>query len=309
MVEHKPVLLQEVIKYLSPNENKNFVDCTLGLGGHAEAILEKTGPKGILIGIDQDAEALEIAKDKLKRFETRFQPFLDNFTNLTSIVSGVTVNGGILADLGVSSLQLDKPEKGFSFQQEGPLDMRMDQTGELTAYQIVNTYSQQELVEILRKFGDEKFAANIAKNIVAKRSSAPINKTTELAQIVSESIPRRFWPKRINPATRTFQALRIVVNDELGSLTRFLPQAVEVLSPGARIAVITFHSREDQIVKKFFKHEENPCQCPPSFPQCQCGAIPTLKIINRKAIMAGDEEIATNPRSRSARLRVAEKIK
>jgi 16S rRNA (cytosine1402-N4)-methyltransferase len=307
-MEHKPVLLQEVLEYLSPKKNQNYVDCTVGFGGHAEKILEKTAPTGVLIGIDQDKDTLEAAERYLDRFKGRFQPRWGNFTELAKVTAGIPINGGIIADLGVSSKQLDETERGFSFAKEAPLDMRMNRASGLTAYKVVNEYSSERLTEILRKYGDEKFAKKIAENIVLARELKGIEKTTELADVVRNSIPRRFWPRRIDPATRTFQAIRIEVNDELHKLEQFLPLTVEVLKPGARLAVITFHSREDKIVKSFLRHEENPCECPPEFPECRCGIKPTLKIINRKAITASEEEIETNPRSRSARLRIAEKI-
>lgn len=306
--QHTSVLLQEVIDALAPRTNRNFVDATLGFAGHAKEILAKTGPKGVLIGIDQDAEALESAKLELMSFGERFKPFNGNFDQIEEATQNLPITGGILADLGVSSMQFDRAERGFSFSKEGPLDMRMDKSAQLTAEMVVNDYSVQELAEIIRKYSDERFAKRIAGRIETERAKARITGTLELARIVSEAIPRKFWPKGINPATRTFQAIRIAVNDELGALERFLPQAINLLEPGAKIAVITFHGLEDKIVKDFLTKEANPCECPKSFPKCVCGKVPSIKLATKKAIKPTSKEVEDNPRSRSAKLRVAEKI-
>ena len=305
---HIPVLLQEVIKELSPQSDQNFVDATVGLGGHSDALLGQTRPNGIVVGIDQDEEALNGARTKLETFGKRFKPFHSNFSEIAKAVEGVVINGGILIDLGVSSIQLDKIERGFSFKGQSILDMRMDQRQSLTAREVVNKYSENTLKQILKHNSDEKFASRIAKEICQARLSKEIETTTQLTEIVEASIPKRFWPKKTQPATRTFQAIRMEVNQELQRLEEFLPKAIEVMAPGSRIAIITFHSREDYIVANYFKRETNPCQCPPNFPKCVCGEKAKLKIINKKVIQATQAEIDNNPRSRSARLRVAEKI-
>lgn len=307
MTKHNPVLLQEVIDCLAPKANENFIDATVGLGGHSEAILSKTGPNGLVFGIDRDQEALNETKNNLKKFGNRFRPYSGNFTEIKDAVKDEPITG-ILADLGVSSYQLETAKRGFSFRDEAELDMRMDQSQKETAYDIVNNYNQKELADIIALYSDERFAGRIAQNIVDKREEKPISTTTQLSEIVAKSIPRRFWPKRIHPATRTFQAIRIEVNRELTGLEDFLPQARDILTSGGRLAVISFHGLEDEIVRDFFKREANPCECPPEFPTCVCGKKPTLKIITKQPISASDEEIKINPRSRSAKLRVAEKI-
>lgn len=305
---HTPVLLHEVIEWLDPRANENFVDCTLGFAGHSSEIMTKIGPDGILVGIDQDREALSFASKKLEKYGKRFKPFYGNFEEIEEAVESTPITGGILADLGVSSFQLDEAERGFSFQKSGPIDMRMSAENTLTAKVIVNEYSEKDLTEIIRKYGDERFSARIASRIVKEREKGEITNTLELAKIVSEAIPRRFWPKSINPATRTFQALRIAVNDELGVLERFLPKAIEILEPGARLGIITFHGLEDKIVKEFFTKMANPCTCPPEFPKCICEKSPIVKILTKKGIKSTEEEIKNNPRSRSAKLRVVEKL-
>lgn len=306
--EHISVLLQEVIEGLAPKSNQTFVDATLGFAGHATEILKLTGPKGKLIGIDQDKEALNSATKELEIFGDRFIPFYGNFEQIDEATKDFAIDGGIIADLGVSSMQLDKESRGFSFQSNGPLDMRMDQESQLTAFEVVNTYSEQELANLIYRYSDEKFSKRIAKKIVEAREKDPISDTKSLAAIVSAAIPRKFWPKAINPATRTFQAIRMAVNDELGVLERFLPKAVEALEPGARLAIITFHGLEDKIVKDFFSKEANPCECPPNFPKCVCGKESKIKFVNKKAIKPSLKELQENQRSRSAKLRVVEKL-
>ncbi|MDD5693025.1 MAG: 16S rRNA (cytosine(1402)-N(4))-methyltransferase RsmH [Patescibacteria group bacterium] len=306
--EHTPVLLHEVIDLLAPKKNQNFVDATCGFGGHTEAILKLTGPKGIVIGIDQDEEALKSATERLKPFGERFKPHFGNFSQTAEAVDGLKIDGGILADLGVSSYQIDTAKRGFSFQKTGPLDMRMSKETSLTAEKIVNDWSKEEIAVILKQYADERFAVRIASAICRERGVKRLETTTKLAEIVKEAIPRKFWPKGVNPATKTFQAIRIAVNDELNQLKQFLPQALKILEPHARIAVITFHSREDYIVKKILKEEANPCTCPPDFPKCVCEKKPKIKIITKKSIQATSQEMDENPRSRSARLIVAEKI-
>lgn len=306
-MEHNPVLLQEVIECLAPKPNLNYLDATVGLGGHAQKVLEKNQPHGLVIGIDRDEKVLRAARQNLSNFGERFKPFFGNFTEIKKAAGKHKING-ILADLGVCSYQLEKISRGFSFQGEADLDMRMDQRQKETAKDIINKYSQKELADVIALYSDERFAGKIAKNIVEAREKKPLSTTKELARVIEKSIPRRFWPKKIHPATRTFQAIRIEVNRELDSLENFLPEALSLLEEEGRLAVISFHGLEDEIVKDFFRREANPCECPPDFPTCVCGKKPTLKIITKKPITASEEEIKTNPRSRSARLRVAEKI-
>lgn len=305
---HVPVLLHEVIESLNPNPNQNYIDATLGFGGHSEEILRKISPNGCLLGIDKDQDAIDSAKERLKEYGKRFLTRKGNFDQLISLADGFVVSGGILADIGVSSVQLDNPSRGFSFNKTGPLDMRMDRSQELTAKKLVNEWGESEIGRLLRDFGEEKFAKKIAKSIVRARAIKHIETTVELAEIISTSIPRRFWPKGIHPATRSFQGIRIAVNDELGNLERFLSDACEILGPGARLAVITFHSLEDRIVKDYFNKRANPCTCPPEFPKCVCGKVGDVRILTKKPITASKEEVALNPRSRSAKLRVVEKI-
>jgi len=299
--KHVPVLLQEVVRLLDPKPGQNYIDATLGFGGHSEAILTKTAPNGKLLGIDQDEAALEFAANRLTGFGDRFSEKHGNFSEITSLLPDFPIDGGILADIGVSSVQLDETDRGFSFK-GGPLDMRMDKSADLTAAEVVNKWSQDRLAKLIRDYGEERFASRIAGRIVEVRTA------NELAGIIADAIPRRFWPKAINPATKTFQALRIAVNDELGALSRFLPQAIDSLQPGARLAVISFHSLEDRIVKDYFRERANPCTCPPTFPKCVCGKVADIKVITKKPVIATGAEIGTNPRSRSAKLRVIQKI-
>lgn len=305
---HVPVLLKEVIDYLKPEPGKNYIDATLGFGGHSEQILERIAPEGKLLGIDQDEAALAAATKRLERFGKNFFCQKGNFAEINQIAANYPVTGGILADIGVSSVQLDEAERGFSFAENGPLDMRMDKSQPLTAREIVNTWEEARISKIIREYGEEKFANRVARAIVSARTNEQIETTRGLREIVTQAIPRKFWPKNIDPATKTFQAIRIAVNDELGVLKQFLPQAIDLLQPGARLAVITFHSLEDRIVKDYFRERANPCTCPPEFPKCVCGKVADAKIITKKPVIASASEIETNPRSRSAKLRVIEKI-
>lgn len=306
--KHVPVLSQEVIASLNPSGGQNYIDATLGFGGHSELILERIAPDGRLLGIDQDEAALEYAQKRLAPFGTNFVAKQGNFSEIAELATDFPVSGGILADIGVSSVQLDEAERGFSFSKSGPLDMRMNRQQTLTAHEIVNTWEETKIAKVIREYGEERFASRIAKAIVAARTVSPIETTTKLAEIVSAAIPRKFWPKGINPATRTFQGLRIAVNDELGVLERFLPKATDLLLPGAKLAVITFHSLEDRVVKDFMKERVNPCTCPPEFPKCICGKVADVELITKKPITATEEEISVNPRARSAKLRIIQKI-
>ena len=302
---HIPVLLNEAVEGLQPRAGGYFVDCTVGLGGHATAILEKSSPSGKLLGIDADPEALKIAEMKLGNYHEAVVLVNDNFANLEAICTKYHFHpvDGILFDLGVSSLQLDTAQRGFSFQHDALLDMRFAPTQELTASDIVNTFLAVELARILREYGEERHSQRLARLIVQSR---PISTTAQLARLVEQVLGgRRF---RIHPATRTFMALRIAVNSELQNLVTSLKQTISLLHPGGRLAVISYHSLEDRIVKQFMYREAASCLCPPGAIICRCGHIPTLKLISRKVIRPTSGEIQSNPRSRSAKLRIAERL-
>jgi 16S rRNA (cytosine1402-N4)-methyltransferase len=302
---HQPVLYKEIIHFLKPADRGFYVDGTIGAGGHAFGILEYSSPQGKLLGLDLDPIALKLASQRLESYGDRVilrQASYETLIEHLAELKWQSVNG-ILVDLGVSSMQVDQAERGFSFSKEAPLDMRFNPDNPITAQQLVNGLTEQELANIIYQFGEERNSRKIAKAIVKAR---PIHTTTQLAQVVA-SITRSGKPG-IHPATRTFQALRIAVNNELDTLQSFLPKAVKALSPGGRLAVISFHSLEDRIVKQFFRQESIDCLCPPKQPICTCGHKAALKILTRKPIEPKDEEIARNPRSRSARLRVAQKL-
>ncbi len=307
---HLSVLPEEVLRFLAPRPGGIYVDGTLGGGGHARQILDASAPDGRLIGIDRDREALAATADRLAGYGERVMLRQGNFADLAEILAdcGVEAIDGFLADLGVSSHQLDTAERGFSFQQDAPLDMRMDRSGGATAADLVNGLSEGELVRIIREYGEERWAARIAAFIVRERAEAPIETTLRLVDIVKGAIPKAKWEERLHPATRTFQALRIAVNEELDSVSRGLAAAVRMLRPGGRIAVISFHSLEDRIVKQTFRGFTGGCSCPKGLAVCICGNVPTLRIITAKPVMATDDEIERNPRARSARLRAAEKL-
>ncbi len=303
---HIPVLPDEVIDGLQAERGGRFIDCTVGGGGHAGAILEASAPDGVLLGLDLDPAALEMASDRLARFGDRAQFVHASFARLKEVVRAHGFAGerswvdGILFDLGLSSLQLADAERGFSFMADGPLDMRFDPTsGDPTAADLVNKLSEEELADIFYHYGEERQSRRIAGAIVEAR---PLHTTGELAQVVEQAVGRRRG--RLHPATLTFQALRIAVNEELNAIRSALPQAVELLAPGGRLAVIAFHSLEDRIVKRFMRRESKDCICPPELPICTCDHQATLNVITRKPIRPTEEEVAANPRSRSARLRV-----
>jgi len=308
MAYHTPVLLEEVVNQLQPRRGGLYVDCTVGGGGHAREILRACGPDGRLIGLDWDEEAIAASRERLSEFGARVQLVRANHVELERVLMslGVTVVNGVLFDLGVSSRQFDEPTRGFSFQREGPLDMRMSRQLGATARDVLRTASLEELAKILRVYGEEKRARAIARELVAERAQAPLETTTQLARVVE----RILGPKRgdIHPATRVFQALRIAVNNELENLRRGLEAATRCLGSGARIAVISFHSLEDRIVKRFFVEQSSGCVCPPDLPACACGRAEVLRIVTKKPVVASDVELRTNPRARSAKLRVAEKI-
>jgi 16S rRNA (cytosine1402-N4)-methyltransferase len=308
---HIPVLLNEVCEQLQLKNGDVAIDGTAGAGGHTIELAKQVSPKGKVIAIDKDTAALELAKKKLKDFSKNVSLFHGNYDNLKQITldNDVSQVQGILLDLGLSSMQLDEGNRGFSFNKSAELDMRFDLSAELTAKEVVNHYTEKELIEIFRQYGEEKLASPIAKKIVELRKEKPISTTEELAEIISK-VYRRFYKRdsRTHPATKIFQALRIEVNQELESVKKVLPDAIEMLSPGGRLAVISYHSLEDKIIKDFFKKETIDCICPPSFPVCQCGHQKSIKLVNKKPIIPSDKEIRENPRSRSAKLRVVEKI-
>jgi 16S rRNA (cytosine1402-N4)-methyltransferase len=288
---------------LEPERGGFFVDATVGAGGHAEFLLER-GTEIRLLGIDRDPDALALAGERLARFAQRFELVAGDFADLDALLAGRLPAAAILADLGVSSMQLDRGERGFSFRRDGPLDMRMGPAGR-TAADIVATASVDELTRIFRDYGEERMAAKIARGIVAERTRGPIQTTRQLARIVAGQKGSR---EKIDPATRVFQALRIEVNQELVALGRFLAAAVARLKPGGRLAVISYHSLEDRIVKDAFRRDSGVCSCPPKLPTCICGARAALRLLTRRPIRPGEAELRRNPRSRSARLRVAEKL-
>lgn len=310
MAHHYPVLSEEVITYLRCQANRNYIDCTVGGGGHASQILENNSPGGKLLGIDWDETAIRIARRCLKKYEGRAILVCDNFSNLSRIVKtyGFEPGDGILLDLGVSSFQLEDAERGFSFRVEGPLDMRMDPRGGETASDLINRLPAKALAKLLREYGEERWAGRISQFIEKRRHKGPISTTTELRDIVHCAIPASFHAKRIDPATKTFMALRIAVNKELDNLRNVLEEAVPLLRRGGRICVISFHSLEDRVVKEYFRMAQRGCTCPPRLPQCRCQGEKALRIVTSKPISPSRREIEENPRARSAKLRVAERI-
>ena len=307
--EHVSVMLDETVKGLKIKADGIYIDGTLGGGGHSEHILKQLDT-GILIGIDQDANALEAATKKLSVYGEKFVPVRGNFSQVKSILKDLNIEkiDGMILDLGVSSHQLDEAERGFSYRFEAPLDMRMDQRQALDAHEVINTYSEDELNRVIKMYGEEKWARRIAQFICEKRSEAPIETTLELVDLIYKAIPAGARREGGHPAKRTFQAIRIEVNGELEILKDTIRDISEVLKPKGRIAVITFHSLEDRLIKHAFKDLAQACICPPELPICMCDNQPTLKIITRKPILPSDEELKVNSRSKSAKLRVAEKI-
>ncbi len=308
-VFHEPVMLKEAIAFLNLKPGGIYVDGTVGGGGHADEILRKTAPDGLLIGIDVDEEAIRESEARLKSFGNRKILVKGNFADMDTILTqlGKKEVDGILLDLGVSSHQLQTAERGFSFQTDAPLDMRMDAHQSFSAYDLVNTASEHELEQIMRDYGEEHLARRIARSISAQRRTAPIRTTAELAALVAGSLPRKYGRGKIHPATKTFQAIRIAVNRELSSLERAIEAGTNVLRASGRLSVISFHSLEDRIVKNAFISREGACTCPPGFPLCVCKTKSTLKVVTRKPVRPGADEIAANPRARSARLRTAER--
>lgn len=301
---HVPVLLDEVLTYLNPRSGGTYIDATVGAGGHTAGILERSGPDGQVLGLDQDPNALDIAAERLSAFGDRVTLVRRNFRYLKDVAEeqNFTIVDGILLDLGYSSLQIDDMGRGFSFRADAPLDMRLDPDAPTTAADLVNHLPETELADVIYEFGEERHSRKIARAIVEHR---PLTTARELGDLIEDVLGRR---GRIHPATRTFQALRIAVNDELGALEDVLPQTIDLLRPGGRVAVISFHSLEDRIVKHFFKREAQDCICPPHILVCECGHTATVDVITRSPVTATEEEVNQNPRARSAKLRVAERL-
>jgi 16S rRNA (cytosine1402-N4)-methyltransferase len=299
-----------VLRFLAPRSGGLYLDGTLGGGGHTALILEASGPDGRVIAFDRDREAIAAATGRLAGFGDRFRAVHGNFADMEGALAAadIAVIDGFILDLGVSSHQLDTPGRGFSFQQDAPLDMRMDRESPLSAADLVNGWSEGELERIIREYGEERFARRIAAAIVRRRQEAPIATTLQLADIVRGAIPRRLQEERIHPATRTFQAVRIAVNDELASVERGVRSAIRMLRPGGRGVVISFHSLEDRIVKTIFRESTVSCICPKDLPRCVCSVRPLVKVLTGKPVLAGDDEVGSNPRARSAKLRAVEKL-
>ena len=303
-------MVKEVVECLNCRQDGIYIDGTLGSGGHSLGILERSSPNGRLIGIDCDEDAIRVAKNRLKRFQDRVTIIHDNFKNLRNIAKNLELYeiDGILLDLGLSSIQLDNEDRGFSFRLEGPIDMRMDKRSIPKAFDLVNSLSIRELEDILWNYGEERFGKKIARSIADYRERKPISTTVELADIVSAAIPSRFRPERIHPATKTFQAIRIAVNDEFRNLETAIQGGIDLLKKGGRFCIISFHSLEDRIVKQSFRTLERRCICPPDMPKCSCQKESKVKVLTKKPILPSENEVRENPRSRSAKLRVAERV-
>lgn len=306
---HTSVLLQETIDGLNIRPDGVYVDGTLGGGGHSYEIASRLSDRGQLIGIDQDEAAITAAGERLKEFGDRVIIVRSNYRNTKSILQSLQIEkiDGMMLDLGVSSYQLDTEERGFSYRYDAPLDMRMDKRQTLTARDIVNGYSEMELFRVIRDYGEDKFAKNIAKHIVVARQQSPIETTGQLNEIIKAAIPAKMRAEGGHPSKRTYQAIRIECNKELEVLRDSLEELIGLLNPGGRLCIITFHSLEDRIVKSAFKKAENPCTCPPSFPVCVCGKVSQGKVITNKPILPGEEELAENKRAKSAKLRIFER--
>lgn len=308
---HKSVLLDETIEGLHIREDGTYVDGTLGGGGHAYHVCSRLSEKGRFIGIDQDAAAIEAAGIRLLPYQDKIKIDIvrSNYQKTPQVLQDLGVGGvdGIVLDLGVSSYQLDTPERGFTYREDAPLDMRMDQRQKMTAKDIVNEYPEMELYRVIRDYGEEKFAKNIAKHICMARQNKVIETTFELNDIIKAAIPIRARSAGGHPSKRTYQAIRIELNQELTILEQSIDQMIDLLNPGGRICIITFHSLEDRIVKRIFRRNENPCTCPPDFPKCVCGKVSKGKVITRKPILPSDEELEENRRSKSAKLRIFER--
>lgn len=308
---HKPVMLNEVLSGLNIDPEGLYIDCTLGGGGHSEKILEKLSPKGQLIGLDKDSDAIQFTTDRLSAKFQNFSSYHIDFKDVKEVVDYLQIYNqisGVLIDLGVSSYQLDTADRGFSFRLDGPLDMRMDKEQELSAYMVVNTYSYEDLCKILFEYGEEEFARQIAKNIIKQREISPITTTKQLADIIEKSMPAKVVFKRGGAHKKTFQAIRIEVNGELDRLYETIEFLAQNLKKGGRMAVLTFHSLEDRIVKRAFKDLSTDCICPPKTPICICGHKAIAQLVNRKPIIASTQEQEQNSRSTCAKLRIIERI-
>lgn len=307
--KHYSVLLEETIEHLNIRPDGIYVDGTLGGAGHASEVAKRLSEKGRLIGIDQDADAIAAASERLSEFQDKVTIVRSNYENIASVLHdlGIEKVDGIYLDLGVSSYQLDTASRGFTYREDAPLDMRMDQRNTQTAADIVNTYSEMELYRIIRDYGEDRFAKNIAKHIVRQREEKPYETTGELIETIKAAIPAKIRATGGHPAKRTFQAIRIELNHELDVLNRSIDTMIDLLNPGGRLSIITFHSLEDRIVKKRFRDNENPCICPPEFPVCMCGRKSKGTVITRKPIVPGEEELEYNKRSKSSKLRVFER--
>ncbi len=307
--KHVSVLLQEMVDGLNVKPDGIYVDGTLGGGGHSYEVCTRLGAKGSIIGIDQDEAAIEAASIRLKDFGEKVTIVRSNYCDMKSRLHelGIDKVDGIMLDLGVSSYQLDTADRGFSYREDAPLDMRMDQRSEMTARDIVNDYSEMDLYRVIRDYGEDKFAKNIARHIVRERAKRPIETTGELTEVIRHAIPMKFQKKTGHPAKRTFQAIRIELNRELDVLRDSLDDMIDMLNPGGRLCIITFHSLEDRIVKSAFKKNENPCTCPSDFPVCVCGKVSKGRVITRKPILPSEEEMEVNSRSKSAKLRIFER--
>lgn len=307
--EHKSVLLEETIDSLAIKPDGIYVDGTLGGGGHAFEVCRRLGDKGRLVGIDQDEAAIGAASERLAQFQDKVTVVRSNYENIAAVLAdlGIEKADGIYLDLGVSSYQLDTVERGFTYREDAPLDMRMDQRNSQTAADIVNTYSEMDLYRIIRDYGEDRFAKNIAKHIVRVRQEKPFETTGELIEVIKAAIPAKVRATGGHPAKRTFQALRIELNHELDVLNKSIDTMIELLNPGGRLSIITFHSLEDRIVKSRFRTNENPCICPPGFPVCMCGKESRGIVVTRKPIVPTNEEIEANKRAKSSKLRVFER--
>lgn len=307
---HRSVMTEEVMSYLITRPEGIYVDATLGMGGHTRSILEYTNSRSLVIGLDVDEEAISISRDILSKYNGHVIYRNSNFSDIDKVLDSLDIRevDGIVADLGMSSYQIESSERGFSFMREEPLDMRMDPRLRFTAYDLVNEMTMDEISRVLKMYGEEKWSRRIAKRIVETRKDSPIKTSAELARVVSLAIPKKFHPARIHPATKTFQALRIAVNNELENIREFIGKAVYRLRIGGRIVVISFHSLEDRLVKTIFRKLSSPCVCPPGMPECGCGKKQVLKVLTRSPIIPGDEEISNNLRARSAKMRAGERV-
>ncbi len=307
---HLPVLSEEVVSCLITRPEGIYVDATLGMGGHTKSILDCTNSRSLVIGLDVDEEAISISREALSRYNGHVIYRNSNFSDVDKVLDSLDIRevDGIIADLGMSSYQIESSERGFSFMREEPLDMRMDPRLRFTAYDLVNEMTMDEISRVLKMYGEEKWSRRIAKRIVETRKEGPIKTSAELARVVSLAIPKKFHPARIHPATKTFQALRIAVNNELENIREFIGKAVTRLRTGGRLVIISFHSLEDRLVKTSFLKMASPCVCPPDMPVCGCGRKRILKVVTRSPVIPGDEEIMNNPRARSAKMRVGERV-